>query len=435
MARRKYTKRSDYWKKFEKNFQYPNNPYESLGSESKWEPQLIGDSFYDHTSEAATYSRSGATSSTDFRRNQIAINPKLYGYSNIRAGMLPYHYGFDGVNVREAIELCQKAYANVAVFRNAVDIMSEFANSEIYLEGGSSKSKTFIKKWFQKVKLWGVKDQFFREYYRSRNVFMYKVDGKFDKEDFKKLKESFATLKPGQIPIKYILLNPYDIMIERSTSYKDSMYKKVLSEYELERLRTPKNDYDKQVYDSLPKELKDTVKKGNWQQGGAYVPLDPEKLRYSFYKKQDYEPFAIPFGFPVLDDINFKIELKKIDQAICRTIENVILLITMGTAPDKGGVNPNNLKAMQSLFENEAVGRALIADYTTKAEFVIPDINKVIGPDKYKIVNEDIKEGLQNFLEWLSDLLNEQTVDGIVLVRNISLTIQVFSLCSILYTY
>ena len=128
------------------------------------------------------------------------------------------------------------------------------------------------------------------------------------------------------------------------------------------------------------------------------VYLDPEKLVFSFYKKQDYEPFAIPFGFPVLDDINWKMELKKIDQAITRTIENVILLVTMGNTPDKGGINPNNLQAMQRLFENESIGRALIADYTTKAEFIIPDLNKVLGPTKYQIVNEDIKEGLQNII-------------------------------------
>ena len=70
----------------------------------------------------------------------------------------------------------------------------------------------------------------------------------------------------------------------------------------------------------------------------------------------------------------------------------------MGAEPDKGGVNPNNLKAMQELFKNESVGRALIADYTTKAQFVIPDLNKVLGSEKYKIVNEDIKEGLQNII-------------------------------------
>ena len=35
MAKRKYTKRSDYWKKFEKNFQYPNSPYESVAGKTE----------------------------------------------------------------------------------------------------------------------------------------------------------------------------------------------------------------------------------------------------------------------------------------------------------------------------------------------------------------------------------------------------------------
>ena len=86
------------------------------------------------------------------------------------------------------------------------------------------------------------------------------------------------------------------------------------------------------------------------------------------------------------------------DQAITRTVENVILLITMGADPDKGGVNANNLAAMQNLFKNESVGRVLVSDYTTKAEFIIPELNRVLGPDKYKILNEDIKQGLQNIV-------------------------------------
>ena len=98
----------------------------------------------------------------------------------------------------------------------------------------------------------------------------------------------------------------------------------------------------------------------------------------------------------VLDDINFKLEMKKIDQAICRTVENVVLMITMGATPDKGGINPRNMHAMQSLFTNQSVGRVLVSDYTTKADFIIPDLQKVIGPSKYDVINQDIKEGLQN---------------------------------------
>lgn len=89
----------------------------------------------------------------------------------------------------------------------------------------------------------------------------------------------------------------------------------------------------------------------------------------------------------------------------------------MGAEPDKGGVNPNNLKAMQELFKNESVGRALIADYTTKAQFVIPDLNKVLGSEKYKIVNEDIKEGLQNVIVGSEKYNNTQIKAEIFLER------------------
>ena len=99
-------------------------------------------------------------------------------------------------------------------------------------------------------------------------------------------------------------------------------------------------------------------------------------------------------------------EMKKMDQAIMRTVENVILMITMGTEPEKGGINHNNVRAMQALFGNESVGRVLVSDYTTKADFVIPDINKVVGPNKYEVINKDIKEGLQNII------LNEDKYNG-----------------------
>ena len=118
------------------------------------------------------------------------------------------------------------------------------------------------------------------------------------------------------VPVKYILLNPYDIVKDKTTAFQNGIYKKVLSEYELEKLREPKSEEDKKVFDSLDPETKKKIKQGTFTREGLKVELDPQKLIYSFYKKQDYEPFAIPFGFPVLDDLNWKLELKKIDQAI-----------------------------------------------------------------------------------------------------------------------
>lgn len=400
MQKRPYNKKSSYWQKFEKS---PESPVIQQ-SNASYEPELCGDPFY--TSDAsinvskASYSRLSGGETTDVRKNRSAFNRTIDRFSSIRNGLLPFHYAMDGVNVREAIELCQKAYSNVAVFRNAIDIMAEFANTEIYLEGGSQKSRDFFTEWFKKIKLWSLKDQYFREYYRSGNIFLYRVDAEFKVEDYARIVRQVGELnaRSNKIPVRYILLNPFDVVAKRGSSFATGAYEKILSEYELARLQNPITEEDKEILEGLPPSVRKDIKKGAYYQDGLKIELDPKKLVYSFYKKQDYEPFAVPFGYPVLEDINAKMELKKMDQAITRTVENVILLITMGAEPDKGGINPNNLRAMQSLFKNESVGRVLVSDYTTNAQFVIPDLNKVLGSEKYKVLNEDIKQGLQNIV-------------------------------------
>jgi hypothetical protein len=393
MAKRKYTKKSDYWNKFDQEQQPIQTPSEDFN------PDLMGEPFYTSSASFKTSRASRSTSAQGATRfNRAALDKKSDRFSSIRSGLLPYKYSADGVNVRDAIELCQKAYANVSVFRNAVDIMSEFANTDLFLQGGTKKSRDFFNSWFKKINLTNLKDQYFREYYRSGNIFMYRLDGKFRDDDFVDLVKSITPtgISKNTVPIRYILMNPYDIVATRASSFNDGAYEKILSEYEMARLQNPSTDEDKEIFDSLPDDVKDSIKRGAYNTDGLKIKLDPEKVSHSFYKKQDYEPFAIPFGYPVLEDINAKLELKKMDQAITRTIENVILLITMGAEPDKGGINAQNLNAMQSLFKNESVGRVLVSDYTTKAEFIIPDLNKVLGSEKYKVLNEDIKQGLQN---------------------------------------
>jgi hypothetical protein len=396
-SKRKYVKKSAYWSKFSK-------ASELKVTNESYEPTICGTSYYGNEIKASGSFeglRESGESSTSRRSNSSHSSAKANKFANIAAGGMPYKVTAEGVDSRESIELCQKAYANIPIFRNAIDVMAEFSNSDMYLEGGSENARSFMYKWFEKINLWKLKDQFFREYYRSGNIFLYRLDGKFNNDDFKSLNKIYGSgeyLNPGKIPIKYIVLNPYDIVSTRSTSFDDGAYKKILSEYELERLKTPKTEEDEEVFNALPQETKEKIKKGGFNLTGLEVELDPKKLIYSFYKKQDYEPFAIPFGYPVLDDLNWKIELKKIDQAISRTIENVVLLITMGAEPDKGGINPHSLTAMQCLFQNESIGRVLVSDYTTKADFIIPDINKILGPEKYEIVNQDIREGLQNII-------------------------------------
>ena len=145
MAKRKYTKRSEYWGKFNKT----KEVYVPVGKDGTVSPDLLGEPFYtaDASYNETTTARRQTMSTSNFggsRTNRSAFVNLKARFSSINVGLLPYDYSADGIDVRDTIELCQKAYANVAVFRNAIDIMSEFTNTDLYLEGGTKKSREFF---------------------------------------------------------------------------------------------------------------------------------------------------------------------------------------------------------------------------------------------------------------------------------------------------
>lgn len=344
-----------------------------------------------------------ASDDTRTRRNLSGNITRTERYKNIDDGLIPFKYstgikGSSNINIRDAVILCQKCYYNFAIFRNTIDLMTEFSSSNIYFQGGSQKSRDFFSALFKKINISDLQDKFFREYYRSGNVFLYRFDTQIQDSDINKITQTFGLTSKASVslPARYIVLNPADIQIGGSINFSVGRYYKILSDYELERLKNPKTDEDKEVFNSLPKETQNLVmQKGI---GVLSIPLERDKIAAVFYKKQDYEPFAVPMGFPVLEDINWKAEMKKMDMAITRTMQQAVLLITMGDTPDNGGINQKNLEAMRSLFENQSIGRVLIADYTTKAQFVIPEIGNLIGPEKYEVVDRDIQIGLNNIL-------------------------------------
>jgi hypothetical protein len=349
-------------------------------------------------------------SSTRTRRNKAADIIRTDRFRNIENGMIPFKYSRgvsnnSNIEVRDTIILCQKAYYNFSVFRNTIDLMTEFSVSDLYYTGGSRKSREFFETLFNRINIDDLQSRFFREYYRSGNVFIYRFNSKMDKQDALKINQTFGISQAAEeleIPAKYIILNPSDIQLQGSISFSSGVYYKVITDYELQILRHPQTEEQQEVFDSLPEETKKIINDSKGVGMSAVtLPLDTNRLVAVFYKKQDYEPFAVPMGYPVLEDINWKEEMKQMDMAVARTTNQAILLITMGAKPQDGGVNQKNLMAMQKLFENESVGRVLISDYTTDAKFVIPDIGNILDPKKYDVVNQDIQMGLNNIL--LSD--------------------------------
>lgn len=309
---------------------------------------------------------------------------------NINKGVSPFSRDNTGtLSAQQAIVLCQKAYWNVAIFRNTIDIQTEFANSKLSFRGKNKRSIKFFNEWYKKINGWSLSERFFREWFRSGNVFIYKFLYNITNTEVNKMSRAEVTKK---IPLRYTILNPADMRAEGSATFVNFNYYKMLNSYELARLKVPKTEDEKRFMDSLPVKIRDEIKKGQLPE----IPIDTEYLTAVFCGKQDYEALSVPMYYPVLFDIDLKLEFKKMEKVIARTADYMILLITAGDKDRDANTNSRILAALQDLFEMESVGRVLVSDYSTKAEFVLPDLNKILGPEKYQVVNQDIANGLMN---------------------------------------
>lgn len=359
---------------------------------------------------------------TTRRRNVSAITEREFRYKNIEDGLTPFRYdkhnygnGIETCSIYEAVILCQKAYYNYGPLRNVIDLMVDFSATDLYLKGSTAKIRKFYQAWFNKIGINNLVTQFFREYYRSGNVFLYKHNAKLKESDLRNLVKIYSgtSVASAVLPVRYVILNPADIQSTGTMSMGIAKtYYKRLSDYELERLRNPRTPEDKEVFDSLDEDVKKQIKSGVAQ---ALIPLPMKDITYIGYCRLSYEPFAVPFAYPVLEDINYKLELKKIDMALSRSVQQSMLLVTMGTEQD--GVNQNNILAIQKILESQTIARSIVADFSTKAEFVSPDISELLSPEKYTVVDRDINLSLNNILVGEEKFANSKNKIDVFIAR------------------
>ena len=392
---RQYNKKSSYWNgprtKIESQIQAP---IANHVKQHEVEATAVSTNTEDGYMSSTAACGGGNVNPVGSRDGYTGSIIQLNKYPNLRNGVVPLTEVEGNYSVSEAISTCYLAYHNFALLKNAVNMLVDFSVSGLHIKTTNKSVKRFFKAWFDSINLNQFMSQFFLEYYRSGNVFIYKFSGKIDDSNFNMLKESYSAKSPI-VPIRYIILNPMQVYLQRGASYTYG-YVRMLSTYEIERLKNPQTVEDKQMFESFPEDIQRIIKQGGaWRY--IFVPLDQKRLYYVFYRKQDYEPLAIPMAFPILNDIEIMLEMKRMDMALIKTMEQVIILVTSGRKADEynQGTGVKHLQALSSIFENQAIGRVLVADYTTKAEWLIPDLKGLLGPEKYERVYQDIKEGLQ----------------------------------------
>jgi hypothetical protein len=307
-----------------------------------------------------------------------------------------------------AIAYCMEAYRKIGIVRNVVDLMSDFGSQGIHLVHPNPRIQKEYKKWFDAVGGPERSERFLNHLYRAGNVICKRSMAKLGPKhkailmamaQDEKLSADIdidAILVPEKrvIPWRYHFLNPNNVEIaggELAQFVGHQIYVYRVT-YKLRRMiEAPQDQYERELVAMIPADIKAAVKAG-----AQFIKLPDEKLKVAHYKKDDWQEWADPMLYSILDDL---ILLEKHKLADLAALDGAISQIRIWTLGDmKEGIFPTNeaiSKLSDILLSNPGGGAFdIIWGPDLKVDSLKTDVHQFLGKEKYEPCLESIYAGL-----------------------------------------
>lgn len=208
----------------------------------------------------------------------------------------------------------------------------------------------------------------------------------------------------GHLPVSYTVLNPQLITVTGNLLFDKTSVSMRLPPELAELFKKDKaklTEDEKALIKALPNDLKQAAEKG-----GEYQ-LDSRLVGNVTYRKQPYERYAKPRSTRIFESLDYKKSLKQADLSTLDGISNYILKITIGS-DEYPVTTQTELEAVAALFNTPSKSFDVVWNHTLNIEKIVsPEIEAILGQDKYAQVNEDISGGLavsRALIDGISDL-------------------------------
>ena len=208
----------------------------------------------------------------------------------------------------------------------------------------------------------------------------------------------------GHLPVSYTVLNPQLINVTGNLLFdKTSITLRPPPELTilLKKPTSEQTEDERALIKALPSDLKAAAEKG-----GEYL-LDSRLVGTITYRKQPYERYAKPRNTRVFDSLDYKKALRQADLSTLDGISNYILKVTIGS-DEYPVTTQEELEAVAQLFNTPSKSFDVVWNHTLNIEKVVsPEIEAILGQEKYAQVNDDISGGLamsRALIDGISDL-------------------------------
>ena len=292
-------------------------------------------------------------------------------------------------DLRQIMVMSRACYERVGVVRSVVDMMSEFGAEGVEILHPDAEPQAFYKAWSDKVNLTDRCERFLSWLYKSGNTVVRRSYGKIKDKDLKKLKNNtqvFDAGGNGRIPIEYTFYNPATIELvgdHFGALARNKIHGLRIPYTFFEGYRNPRTPLEKEVYDTLPIELKQALEGRTHKEGIYVLPIPTDRLHVAYYKKDDCDIWGKSFIYSILDDIIYNDKLKLAKTSALDSWYNVIRLWQVGdhkTTPPIP-MTPEAGAKLAALLEGNTGGGGvdLIWDSAIKMDELYPRIEQLVN--------------------------------------------------------
>lgn len=299
---------------------------------------------------------------------------------------------------KRIIKMCMDAYDKVGIVRNIIDLMGDFGCQGINLVHENKSVEKFYQQWFKKIDGKERSERYLNNLYRTGNVFVYKSYAEITdtvrtylKTLAEDIKVEVPEIEENLIPWRYNFLNP--LAIDQKDGKIDLFLGK--KNYELTANTFFDNFKDgampMKVLETLPPEVKRAIREKRQK-----VELDPERLCVCYYKKDDWQAWAHPMVYAILDDIIMLEKMKLADLAALDGAISNIRLWTLGDFEHKVLPTKEGINKLRNILASNTGGGTMELVYGPELKFTESNsqVYKFLGSEKYQSVLNSIYAGL-----------------------------------------
>lgn len=350
-----------------------------------------------------------------------SIEPIVRSTANHNLG---FHLGMDKENYelfrpgeatprgrREILAACVGAYERVSPIKNIIDMMVDFTTEGIRLVHPNSQVQQFFQNWWKKVKGTDRSQHFTNNFYLMGTVIGKRNLAKLSAKVIDDLQRGLAsasadsevfdiqpTPKPkasrNVVPWSYDFLNPEVIkmyggelaMFAGKPRYGFDLHPKVIS-----AINNPRTQDEIDLVATLPSYIIDIVKSG-----GKRVVIDESRLIIAHYKKNDWQVWAQPMLYSVMDDIILLQKMKLTDLAALDGAISHIRIWKLGSLEHKIMPTKAAFEKLNQVLVHAGNGQSmdLIWGPDLTLEETTSDIHKYLGQEKYIPVLSSLYSGI-----------------------------------------